>query len=257
MTKLKRRANLLYRLRKKGVDCDTKKRTIYIPYGDKTGEHVQISRLCKEFHFVVQFMIDTQIEKKMDTTLNIEQIEHLLVGRSDSPFYIRRYLVVPNVSWGFLTHEADLVAVSQAGYMTEIEIKRSWSDFMADFKKKHYHRDRRISQMYYAVPSKIARKVFHHLYNGYFLPDNKKPVVVEYNGNNINKCGLIVYYDDNPYLDILVSPVKINQYKLGDNEIKALMRLGCMRVWSLKGKVARLQSDLNQTKVIYNENRPR
>ena len=48
---------------------------------------------------------------------------------------IRNNIIVPNVSWGMLDYEADLLIMNKTGYVTEIEIKRSWSDFLADFKK--------------------------------------------------------------------------------------------------------------------------
>jgi cytosine/adenosine deaminase-related metal-dependent hydrolase len=54
---LKRRANLLYRLRKKGVRCNTKERTIFFPYATEPEGVRQISRLREEYGFVVQFEI--------------------------------------------------------------------------------------------------------------------------------------------------------------------------------------------------------
>ena len=56
-TKMKRRDNLLYKLRKKGVEVDIKQRTIFIPYGENPDKAVQIGRLRKEFYFEVQFII--------------------------------------------------------------------------------------------------------------------------------------------------------------------------------------------------------
>ncbi len=53
----KRRANLLYRLRRKGVECNTKERCIFLPYGEKPQDYAQIPPLCREFHFYVQFII--------------------------------------------------------------------------------------------------------------------------------------------------------------------------------------------------------
>lgn len=53
----KRRSNILYKLRKKGVRVDTKSRTIFIPYGENHNKAVQVSRLRKEYHFNVQFEI--------------------------------------------------------------------------------------------------------------------------------------------------------------------------------------------------------
>lgn len=55
--KLKRRANILYRLRKKGIRCNIKEREVYFPYGKEPMKVVQIRRLCNEFNFRVQFEI--------------------------------------------------------------------------------------------------------------------------------------------------------------------------------------------------------
>ncbi len=44
----------------------------------------------------------------MDTKLTIEQIESMIACYPWSPFYIRNNIVIPNVSWGFLNHEAEL-----------------------------------------------------------------------------------------------------------------------------------------------------
>ena len=53
----KRRSNLLYRLRKKGVQVNTKERTIFIPNGEDPSLVVQVRSLIKEYHFIVQFVI--------------------------------------------------------------------------------------------------------------------------------------------------------------------------------------------------------
>lgn len=36
----KRRANLLYKLRRKGIEADTKQRVIFIPYGEEPAKHI-------------------------------------------------------------------------------------------------------------------------------------------------------------------------------------------------------------------------
>ena len=54
---VKRRANLLYKLRRHGVECNTKLRVIYLPYFDTPEKYPQIPRLCREFHFNVQYII--------------------------------------------------------------------------------------------------------------------------------------------------------------------------------------------------------
>ena len=56
-SKLKRRANILYRLRKKGVSVITRKRTIFYKYGENPDIILQIRQLRDEFNFTVQFEI--------------------------------------------------------------------------------------------------------------------------------------------------------------------------------------------------------
>ena len=53
----KRRSNILYKLRKKGVVADTKARTIELPYGSDPDEIIQVKRLRREYRFNVQFYI--------------------------------------------------------------------------------------------------------------------------------------------------------------------------------------------------------
>lgn len=52
---VKRRTNLLYNLRKKGIRCLTKERVIFFPYGDQEPLKVkQIAALCNDYNFHVQ-----------------------------------------------------------------------------------------------------------------------------------------------------------------------------------------------------------
>ena len=53
----KRRSNILYKLRKKGVVVDTKARTIELPYGSDPDAIIQVKRLRREYRFNVQFYI--------------------------------------------------------------------------------------------------------------------------------------------------------------------------------------------------------
>ena len=48
---LRRRAYLLYRLRKQGIRCLTRCRTIFYPYGEDPKSVPQICSLISEFHF--------------------------------------------------------------------------------------------------------------------------------------------------------------------------------------------------------------
>jgi len=192
-----------------------------------------------------------------ETTMTIEQIESLLVAYPDSPFYCRQHLVIPNVDWGFLNHEADLLIVSKAGYLTEVEIKRTWADFKADFKKKHTHYDSKLSHFYYAVPEKIAQKVFDFLYVGKLDISNRwsRSKVDSYTEVNVNKCGLIVYKDPDEFYKfgnycITVGATNMGDYKISDEEEKKLLRLLGLRVWSLKNKISKLQIKINENENI-------
>ena len=54
---LRRRTYLLYRLRKQGIRCLTRCRTIFYPYGEDPKSVPYIRSLISEFHFLVQFEI--------------------------------------------------------------------------------------------------------------------------------------------------------------------------------------------------------
>lgn len=192
-----------------------------------------------------------------ETTLTLEQIETIITGYPDSPYYIRRNLVVPNCNWGFLNHEADLLVLTQAKHLIEIEIKRTWADFMADFKKKHTHYDRKLSYFYYAVPLSIAERAFNWLYTGTFQCNSKRPLCYErskvtgYTENNPHKCGLIIYASqDEAYTigerigvcGLNVMAKKFGFYKVTQDEERSLLRLLGLRVWNLKKKIAKLQN---------------
>ena len=66
---------------------------------------------------------------------SIERIEDSIMNYND--FNFRQNLMVFRVSDTscVVNHECDCLIMSKSGYRTEIEIKRSYSDFLADFKK--------------------------------------------------------------------------------------------------------------------------
>mgnify|MGYP001528165413 CR=1 FL=1 len=57
LPQLKRRANLLYRLRRHGITANTKERIIFIPLGEDPWRIPQVRNLHEEFHFNIQFII--------------------------------------------------------------------------------------------------------------------------------------------------------------------------------------------------------
>ena len=61
-------------------------------------------------------------------------------------------------------HECDMLVLSKSGYLTEIEIKRSWTDFLADFKKDHHHESKGIIKyFYYCVPECLLEQAYDKL----------------------------------------------------------------------------------------------
>ena len=183
----------------------------------------------------------------LDTNLTIEQIQSRLAHIDQ--FNLRRNIVVPNVSWGLLNYEADFVSCSKSGYLTEVEIKRSWEDFQKDFKKDHKHDDPRVAYFFYCVPKKIRERVKDMLYvqepqqNGYVR------IVGLKDGAPAN-VGLITY-DNHDWQGNETDWIGIDfvtmagrrkwARKLSDQEQLKLAHLGCMRLWDLKKKIAKLQ----------------
>lgn len=141
-------------------------------------------------------------------------------------FNIRTHIIIPNLSWGFFNHECDLFLIRKSNFGFEVEIKRSKSDMLADFKKKHGHIDRqnRIVQLYYAFPVELLPKV--------------EELVPE-------ECGIITvnrYGDD--YIRASIHKEarrKKGAKRLTDKEILKITRLGCMRIWTLKDKLNKLK----------------
>lgn len=146
-------------------------------------------------------------------------------------FGYRQNIIVPNISWGFMNHEADIFVVQRNGYVLEIEIKRSKSDLLADHKKKHKHQDEhnRISELYYALPEKLY--------------DSCKDLIPKSAG--ILTCDKWLPDWSNKWsynVRTMRKPIKNSlARKLTDKERLKIAHLGTMRIWSLKKKIIKLQ----------------
>ena len=101
--------------------------------------------------------------KKVYMIPSIENIELAIMNHRD--FNFRQNLMVFRVTdiSGVVNHECDCLIMSKAGYLTEIEIKRSYSDFLNDFKKNHVHNDDRIKAFYFMVHESFKDKVIEKL----------------------------------------------------------------------------------------------
>jgi len=151
-----------------------------------------------------------------------QAVQMALTSEVGSLFYCRRYVVIPNLSWGFLNHEADLIALSTSKILHEIEIKVSVADMKAELKKKHIHGDQRVSALWYAVQSEIAEQVKP------MLPDRAGLVAVS------------VRYSSDWGRNVFVTKIlkrprlKNPTYKISAKEEYQLLRLGVMRMWSTR-----------------------
>ena len=183
----------------------------------------------------------------LDTNLTIEQIQARLAEIDH--FNKRRNIVVPNVSWGLLSYEADFVSLSKSGYLTEVEIKRSWEDFQKDFKKKHTHNDMKVAYFFFCVPKKIRERVKDALYVQELQTNGRVRIVGLKDGVPAN-VGLITYDNHDwrgnecEWIDIdFVTMAGRRKWarKLSEQEQLKLAHLGCMRLWDLKKKIAKLQ----------------
>lgn len=102
---------------------------------------------------------------------SIEQIELSMMNYTD--FNFRQNLMVFRVTGGsnVVNHECDCLIMTKSGYLTEIEIKRSYDDFLNDFRKDHVHDDDRIKEFYFMVHDSFKDKVIDKLVEMKRIPD--------------------------------------------------------------------------------------
>ena len=129
-------------------------------------------------------------------------------------------------------HECDVLVCSKAGYLTEIEIKRSYIDFLADFEKEHDHSSELIKNFYYCVPLKIKDKVLEYIRN--------KP---EGTTDHRFDAGVLAYTEDEKLLTITMPTINWYAHKLFIEQKMEMMRLEAMRVVKLKDKIISLTKE--------------
>jgi len=149
-------------------------------------------------------------------------------------FNYRVNLIVPNVSWGMSIHECDLLIVSQAGYLTEVEIKVTKADLKADAKKWHGHESRIIKRLFFALPD--------YLENCIDMVPERAGIILVRPKDNVRG----VY----PYRPRCkeIRPAQRNKAagKLGDTDRYKVARLGALRIWNLKRKLVPAQTRRGQ-----------
>lgn len=134
---------------------------------------------------------------------------------------VRKNIVVPNVSYGLGVHECDILKLSKSGYATEYEIKISRADLRKDFEKGHSHENKKIKNLFYAVPKHLEDYALE------LVPDTAGIVVINYNRNGTKL--LIEQKRD--------ATARVGARKFTEKEINKLLRLGCMRILGLKKNI--------------------
>lgn len=172
-----------------------------------------------------------------DTTRTLYEIEVALAKYRDFDF--RKNIIAFNVNgWSErlpIWHECDMLVCSKSGYLTEIEIKRSWSDFLADFKKKHSHESEGLIKFfYYCVPESIYEKVRDYLCKKDFYCSG----ILTYDEELIiRKKTIRINLEDGEFRDIIGHHPSIK--KLFIEQQLEIARLGAMRVIGLKEKLTK------------------
>lgn len=136
-------------------------------------------------------------------------------------FNVRKNLIVSNVSWGlFKYHEADLLVLTPSNWCSEVEIKVSSSDIKKDLEKKHKHLEKNIINLWFAVPEFLDSDINIPKHAGILS-------VSRY------RYGKQIRYR------VIKKRLPINNKarKFTEEERLKLLRLGCLRIWSLKQKL--------------------
>lgn len=175
-----------------------------------------------------------RLEKKVMITPSIEQIELAIMKYGD--FNFRQNLIVFRVTGlsGVVNHECDCLIMTKTGYLTEIEIKRSYEDFLNDFKKNHLHEDNHIKYFYFMVHESFKDKVIEKLIemkrvpSGVYVYDDECNISIE-----IMEKEIIERISDDDYFSYSNS---WTAKKLFLEEQYQLARLGAMRYKNMTEK---------------------
>lgn len=135
-------------------------------------------------------------------------------------FDFRRHLIVPNVGRGMDLHECDILVVRKSGYAIEVEIKVSKSDLKKDQEKRHGHESNKIKELYFAVPEKLLSDAYQ------YVPSHAGIIAV-----NDTPQGRYASFER-------VAAINKNARPMTEREMQNVARLGTMRIWGLKKKLA-------------------
>jgi hypothetical protein len=161
------------------------------------------------------------IKKQIPTAAEIEVLVANMWG-------YRQNIVVPNVHWGAGLHECDMLILSKCGWASEIEIKVSKADLKKDSTKGHGHNSSKIKYLYFALPDFLCESEY--------IPQRAGIIAITPVYKGFGFYAKLIRHSE---------PNKAAR-KWDDKERANLMRLGCMRIWSLKSALIGRLNDLKQ-----------
>lgn len=166
-----------------------------------------------------------------------------------------------------LNHECDMLVVTPSGYLTEIEIKRTYADFCADFRKRHRHASAvPMKDFIYAVPAGILTKVTKKLqeertvpsriliydeelrmddypvYSATDSPENRERQKWYWTDDNTI---LLLMEDNGKEIIRIVDPDYSNTPLFLEQQLE-IARLGAMRQITLRKSLLELENNLKQ-----------
>ena len=136
-------------------------------------------------------------------------------------------------------HECDLFIIKKSGVAVEVEIKRSKSDLLADFKKRHNHHDRqnRITELYFALPEELYESCKD-------LIHEDAGIITCYRWDDYNECERLGAQTKR-------KPKRIKgARKLTEQEQLKIARLGTIRIWSLKQKMIKNENSKKKLTIL-------
>lgn len=119
-----------------------------------------------------------------------------------------------------ICHEADLIWINENDYLTEVEIKANYSDFLADFKKDENHMTKYTRSVYYAFPLDMYKE----------NEEKIKKVLVE----KFPEAGVIIVGMGGLAVSVIKNVEYFNAEKIPIEVKIGLMRIGCQKWWRRK-----------------------
>lgn len=148
-------------------------------------------------------------------------------------FRYEQNYVIPNLTRmsGVVGFETDILSMTKSGYATGVEIKISKSDLKNDLKKKHWVLYNKHFKM--GNPEAYRRKFFGKLKYFYYATP---PELIEDVENQVpDWCGILTVGERGRIVEHR-KPSFLYKYKYSQKEINNILRLGTMRIFSMKKK---------------------